>query len=245
MLQGLLAERFHLAVHADQKPLAAFSLTIGNDKAKLKESEGSGPPGCQRHPEAAEASAIPATCHGITMDALASLLGGAAGDYLESPVVNNTRLDGAWDFTVKWTPRNSLVAAGSDGISIFDALDKQLGLKLELKQIPAAVLVVDRVNEKPLDNLPGAAAALPPPPPPQFEAATIKPTDPAFTGMKLQVTPSVNIAGVTLSYLIQNIWFITPEMIVGSPKWLDTDRWDIVGRWQAALGTSPGTDSTP
>jgi uncharacterized protein (TIGR03435 family) len=234
MLQGLLAERFRLAVHTDQKPLPAFALTLGNGKPKLKESDASGPPGCQRQPQAAEAGAIPATCHGISMDALASLLGGAAGDYLEYPVVNNTKLEGAWDFTVKWTPRNSLAAAGPDGISIFDALDKQLGLKLELKQIPAAVLVVDRVNEKPLANPPGVTAALPPPPPPQFEAATIKATDPAFTGIKLQVTPSVNVAGVTLSFLLQNIWFVTPEMIVGAPKSIDTDRWDIIAKVAAA-----------
>jgi uncharacterized protein (TIGR03435 family) len=101
---------------------------------------------------------------------------------------------------------------------------------------------VDRVNEKPLDNPPGVSAALPPPPPPQFEAATIKPTDPAFAGMKLQVTPSVNIAGVTLSFLIQNIWFVTPEMIAGAPKWLDDDRWDIVAKVAAAPGAAPGTD---
>lgn len=241
MLQGLLAERFHLAVHTGQEPLPAFALTISRGKPKLKESEGSGPPGCQR--QSAEAGAIQATCNAITMDALASLLGGAAGDYLEYPVVNNTQLEGAWDFTVKWTPRSSLAAAGPDGISIFDALDKQLGLKLDLRQIPAAVIiVVDRVNEKPLDNPSGVAAELPGLPPPQFEAATIKPTDPSFAGVKLQVTPSVNIAGVTLSFLMQNIWYVTPEMIVGAPKWLDTDRWDIVAKVAAAPGTAPATD---
>lgn len=240
MLQTLLAERFHLAVHADQKSMPAFVLTTGNGKPKLKESENSGPAGCQRQP--AEASAIPATCHGITMDVFSSLLGSAAGDYLESPVVNNTQLEGTWDFALKWTPRNSLASAGPDGISIFDAIDKQLGLKLELKQVPGPVLVVDSVNPKPTDNPPGVTARLPPPPRPQFEAATIKPTDPSFTGTRLQVTPSVNIAGVTLSFLIQNIWFLAPEMIVGAPKWLDTDRWDIVGKVAAVPGSAPQTD---
>ncbi len=131
MLQALLAERFHLTVYPDEKPMPAFALTIGSGKPKLKESDNSGSPGCQRHPEAAEAGAIPATCHGITMGTLASLLGGAAGDYLSDPVVDNTRLEGVWDFTLKWTPRGSLAAAGADGITIFDALEKQLGLKLE------------------------------------------------------------------------------------------------------------------
>ncbi len=95
MLQALLAERFHLVVHPDQKPMPAFVLTVGNGKPKLKESENSGPAGCQRQPQAAVAGAIPATCHGTTMETFASLLGGAAGDYLNNPVVDNTHLEGA------------------------------------------------------------------------------------------------------------------------------------------------------
>jgi uncharacterized protein (TIGR03435 family) len=38
-----------------------------------------------------------------------------------------------------------------------DALEKQLGLKLEEVPIPTAVLVVDRVDRKPSDNRPGIA----------------------------------------------------------------------------------------
>jgi uncharacterized protein (TIGR03435 family) len=244
MLQSLLTERFKLAIHMDQQPMTAYVLSVGNGKPKLKESD-SGPPGCQRQAQGSESNAggvIPAVCHGLTMAAFAAQLSGAAGDYLESPVVDDTKLEGAWDFTLKWTPRGRLATAGADGITIFDAIDKQLGLKLEPKPIPADVLVVDRVNQKPTDNPPGVTASLPPPPPPQFEAATIKPTDPAFGGTRLQVTPNVNIAGVTLSFLIQSIWFITPEMIVGAPKWLDTDRWDIVAKVAAAPGSAPQTD---
>jgi uncharacterized protein (TIGR03435 family) len=240
MLQALLAERFRLVVHMDQKPMTAYVLSVGSGKPKLKESENSGPSGCQRQP--AEGSAMPATCHGTTMDVFASLLGGAAGDYLESPVVNNTQLTGAWDFTLRWTSRDRLAAAGADGITIFDAIDKQLGLKLEREQVPTPVLIVDSVNQKPTDNPPGVSTALPPPPRPQFEAATIKPTDPAFGETRLQVSPNVNIAGVTLSFLIRNIWFITPEMIVGAPKWLDTDRWDIVAKVATPPGSAPQTD---
>ncbi len=75
---------------------------------------------------------------------------GAAGDYLTSPVVDTTKLEGAWDFTLKWTPHNSLTAARlRTAFLFFDAIvDKQLGLKLELKQLPSPVVVVDSVNEK-------------------------------------------------------------------------------------------------
>jgi uncharacterized protein (TIGR03435 family) len=243
MLQSLLAQRFQLAVHMDQKAMPAYVLSMGSRKPNLRESN-SGPPGCQRQPQPAEAGPIPAICRGLTMTAFAAQLSGAAGDYLNAPVVDNTSLEGTWDFTLKWTPRGRLAGAGADGINIFDAIDKQLGLKLEAKQMPTPVLVVDSVNRKPTDNPPGASASLPAAPPPQFEVATIKPTEPQFQGMKVQMPPNgqVNIQGVTLSFMLQNIWFVTPEMIVDAPKWLDTDRWDIVAKVATEPGTTPRTD---
>ncbi|HEX4275240.1 MAG TPA: TIGR03435 family protein [Bryobacteraceae bacterium] len=243
MLQSLLAERFQLAIHMDQKPTGAFVLSVGNGKPKLKESDASGAPGCTRQP-ASEGGAIPATCHGLSMQVFAQQLRAAAGDYLTSGVIDETNLAGSWDFTLKWTPRGRLAAAGADGITIFDAIDKQLGLKLEPKQVPSPVIVVDRVNQKPTDNAPGTAATLPAPPPPHFEVATIKRTDPQFQGVRIQTPPNgaVMIQGVTLSYLIQTIWFLTPEMIAEAPKWLDTDRWDITAKVAAAPGIPPQTD---
>ncbi len=60
----------------------------------------------------------------MTMDTFAQQLHGMAGGYLNKPVVNATNLPGAWDFDVKWTGRGQLEQAGSEGISIFDAVDK-------------------------------------------------------------------------------------------------------------------------
>jgi len=47
------------------------------------------------------------------------------------------------------------VPAASDptgGLSLFDALNKQLGLKLETHNRTMPVLVIDHVEEKPTDN---------------------------------------------------------------------------------------------
>ena len=85
MLQTLLADRFQLAVHMDQKPMPAYVLSTGSGEPKLTESN-SGPPGCQRPPQPAEAGPIPAVCRGLTMAAFAAQLGGAAGDYLNAPL---------------------------------------------------------------------------------------------------------------------------------------------------------------
>ena len=91
------------------------------------------------------------TCKNMTMDEFADSVHQWAGGYLTEPVVNSTGLEGAWDFDIMWTARGQLARAGADGISIFDAVDKQMGLKLEAVKAQADVMVVDRL-EKPSEN---------------------------------------------------------------------------------------------
>jgi uncharacterized protein (TIGR03435 family) len=183
MLQSLLADRFRLVVHMDTKPMPAFVLSAGKSKPKLKESDASDNTGCRRQPQTPQPGVIPpivVSCRHITMDAFARRLREMAGDYITVPVVNSTGLEGSWDFDLKWTFRGALAQAGSDGITIFDAVDKQLALKLESQKAPAPVVVVDGVNQRPTDNQPGIAATLPTGPPPEFEVADIKPSMPGL-----------------------------------------------------------------
>ncbi len=90
-------------------------------------------------------------------------------------MLDSTGLKGAWDFDIKWTDQIAiqLNLAGAEGITVFDAVDKQLGLKLEPGKVPMPVLVVDSANEKPSANSPEVKTALPPLPSPEFEVASI------------------------------------------------------------------------
>jgi len=210
MLQALLAERFGLKVHNDSKPLPVFVLSAGKGRHKMKESDGS-QSGCQGQPQSPpEPGLIPyaqVSCHNLTTAQIAENLRQMAGGYLDKPVIDEAKLEGMWDFDLKWTARAQLGTAGADGISIFDAVDKQLGLKLELQQISMPVIVVDNVNQKPTDNAPGVAESLPPEKP-EFEAAEIKPTPPGappgigirYTqGGRIDATGSLrNLIGVAL-----------------------------------------------
>ena len=101
-------------------------------------------------------------------------------------VVDQTGLSGEWDFDFRFSQK-SPASAGAVGIAgehitIFDAINTQLGLRLEAAQIPTPVLVVDRVNRTPGDNPPGVAAILLPPPPAAFEVAALRLSDPELTG---------------------------------------------------------------
>src|SRR5262249_15293260 len=133
MLQTLLAERFKLVSHADTKPQPAYALEAGQGKHKMKEpADPSAPGSCDFiPPPPPQPGLTPPTafhCHNMTMEALAQFIRGAGGAYVPGgPVVDVTGLAGSWDFDFKWTQRALLAQAGSDGISMADAVDKQLG----------------------------------------------------------------------------------------------------------------------
>jgi uncharacterized protein (TIGR03435 family) len=249
MLKPLLADRFKLAAHEDTRPLTAFAMTVVGGKPKMKEAAGGGPNGCQPAPppQSPEPGAIPkqtGICRGMTMAAFAQLLPRAVGQYLPNPVVDLTGLQGAWDFEFSFTPRPLLAQAGSEGISLFDALEKQLGLKLELKDMPTSSLVVDSVERKATPNSPDVVKMLPPPPPPEFEVATIKPTSPDQKGTNAQIRPTgmVNVVGMPLRQLIQLAWDLQSEEMMDAPQWTATARFDLVAR---AFASTTNLDQPP
>ena len=197
MLQALLADRFKLVVKQEDRPMPAYALKVdAGGKPKFKETEGNGG-GCNFNIEGvpnqpggapAPAPMLVNTCKNMTMAAFAAgmrdmpLTNQSIGT---SPVVDQTGIEGAWDFSFKYSlPARVLLGAlgapaTSDNVTFFDALDKQLGLKLELSKLPMPVIVVDRVNQKPTPNAPGVEKRLPPVPT-EFEVATLKPSGSGF-----------------------------------------------------------------
>jgi uncharacterized protein (TIGR03435 family) len=172
-------------------------------------------------------------CRNITMEAFARHLRQVAGGYITSALLDSTGLKGAWDFDFKWSPQGVLALAGADGISLFDAMEKQLGLKIDQQKTSMPVIVVDTVNEKPTDNPPGVKTTLPTPPPAEFEVAVIKPSQQdAGLGGRID-GGQISLQGITLKFLISIAWNINPnadEMLVGAPKWLGTDKFDILAK---------------
>jgi uncharacterized protein (TIGR03435 family) len=235
MLQNLLADRFKLVTHKDTKAMPAYALTVGKDKPKMKPAASGDKPDCQNvqnggGPEPYQVI----SCRNMTMEVFAQVLRGwGGGTYLADPVVDKTGLTGAWDFELKWTPRNRLAQAGSDGITLFDAVDKQLGLKLDAQKLPLPVLLVDSVNQKPTPNPTGVADTIPSPPPAEFEVAIIKPSSPTARGQNGRLQNGrVDIENFPLKQLIQISWQLNnnDEMIAGLPKSAEDNRYDITAK---------------
>ena len=242
MLQSLLADRFGLVVSRATRPVPRYVLTVGKGGSKLKSASGSGNPSCQpvQQPAAppADLASTPnnkVACRGLTAAAIADNLRQMANAYLDHDVVDATKLDGAWDFDLEWTSRALLAAKGADGISVFDAVEKQLGLKLELQNVPMESFGVERVNRKPTPNPPNIQTALALAAA-RFEAAQIKPADPdarPFVGL-LYTGGSQMRAGGTMRQLISMALQVTPniadDVVIGLQKSADTQRWDITAK---------------
>jgi uncharacterized protein (TIGR03435 family) len=273
MLQTLLSDRFKLAVHNDTKPLPVYALTVGK-KLALKETDGQGETGCK--PEVASGPpgegamritmggpngtmqtlnlgpgmSIHMICRNMTMAAFAAGIRGMIGspDLGSGPVLDETGLKGSWGFDLRYSLQFFGPMAGNDAerVSMAAAIEK-LGLKLEQKQVPTQVLVVDRVNREPAPDPPSVAEELPPiPMPTEFEVADIKPTDPSFHGGRTNFQPGGRFTaqGMTLRFLVMRAFnsMGRGEEIAGLPSFADSERYDITAKAPSMGGQAPNID---
>jgi len=156
MIQKLLADRFQLQFHRDKKELSVYAITVGKTGSKITKSQ-------------ADPNSLPGLFFGrapagmsfnvrnATLAEVSSVLQGV----LDKPVVDQTGLSEKYDFTVKFTPDQSMSGFGpappppADNADappdLFLAFEQQLGLRLVSTKAPADALVIDKV-EKPSAN---------------------------------------------------------------------------------------------
>jgi bla regulator protein blaR1 len=150
MVKALLADRFQLNTHAEQKTMSAYILTVAQGGPKMtKDNTKSRGGGLLFGPP------MPTLrVHNATMKEFRNAMQSVV---LDRPVVNNTGLTGRWNFSLHWTPDASqFIGVGwkmpspSDPAKaappLFTAIREQLGLKLETGKAAVPVLVVDHVK---------------------------------------------------------------------------------------------------
>ena len=149
MLQALLVERFHFAFHRESRQLEGFALVRARPDRL-------GPDLRPSDVDCEKAFATTPRCRtgGITTDTIT-----AAGTPIWSllqlviakvgaPVSDETGLAGTYDFRLRWS---NDVAPADDRLSIYAALQDQLGLKLERRRVTTEVVVVDRLERATTD----------------------------------------------------------------------------------------------
>jgi uncharacterized protein (TIGR03435 family) len=163
MLQHLLEERLHMTLHRETRQESGYALVVDTGGPKLKDHD----------PE--DHVMLPLNNgpgqhagRNVSMQYLAFFL----SQSVDQPVVDKTGLPDHYDFTLTWGYDGPMtvmrmdgpnamppppgsgeipVALAASGTTIYEALRKQLGLRLDKTKVPAEYLVIDHI-EKLSDN---------------------------------------------------------------------------------------------
>jgi uncharacterized protein (TIGR03435 family) len=164
-----------MTYHTEERPVSAYSLVAG--KPKMKKADPASRTFCKspNAPAGAPPGSRVLACQNITMAQFAERLQNMAPE-LSWPVLDATGLEGGWDFTLTFSQNFAFMnaayvnAAGrsvdtgqagagapaasdpSGGYTLFEAVEKQLGLKLETQKRPMPVIAIDHLEQKPTEN---------------------------------------------------------------------------------------------
>jgi uncharacterized protein (TIGR03435 family) len=144
LLQSLLAERFHLKTHREQRELTVYELVVAKNGPLFSKtfSKSTGTSSSIHTNHGPGESRIAVT--GISIGQFAGMLGNRMGRI----VTDKTGLAGNYDLTLVWDPDST---PGSTVPSVFAALQEQLGLRLDSQKAMVPVLVIDSADH-PSDN---------------------------------------------------------------------------------------------
>lgn len=178
MLRALLAQRFRLAAHREEKELQGFDLMLARG-AELKPAVASGPTVELQEAPKTDAHGFPIlTAPGVALmegvrgtavvsfvtvkaqplSALVSLL----SREFRLPISDKTALAGSYDFTLEFAPQRpgALPSASPDAApdspdtapNLITAVQQRLGLRLTPAKVRVSVLVVDSADQIPSGN---------------------------------------------------------------------------------------------
>ena len=154
-MQAVLRDRFGLVMGSESRGRLLYSLSVAQGGSKLTANDDPKPVMRLRQGQV--------TAKAATMTMLTRFLSAQLG----RPVVDQTGLEGGFDFTIEWTPDRPLMApngtpvragsgrpplvGGAGRPAMAAALREQLGLELESRNESAPVLVVEKI-ERPEAN---------------------------------------------------------------------------------------------
>jgi uncharacterized protein (TIGR03435 family) len=150
MLQTLLADRFHLALHRETKELPTYAIVTGRNGFQLSES--TAPGGTAMKVDNGTVLLIQHTLPELAQRLSTPLFG------VGLPVLDRTGIGGAYDFHIEMAASNLEMKmniekrqADPDAAPVAAALQR-VGLKLEARKGPTEVLAIDHAEKVPTAN---------------------------------------------------------------------------------------------
>jgi len=138
MLQTLLSEQLKLKVHSEEKSQSAYWMVPANRGLKVKEA----PPDPEKVTNCSVMKRGELMCPSVSLESFAKFLGSFVDD--GSPVRDGTGLKGQYEIHLTWTE-------GPSGSTLFEAVQEQLGLRLQARKLQIEYIVVDHVERVPID----------------------------------------------------------------------------------------------
>ena len=149
MLRQLLTERFHLVSHSVPRELSGYVLEVGKQPSKLTAASSVGDSAIVPIYEGCRLQIVG---RGQSMQQLAEALSLAEG----VPIIDRTGLSGNFDFRLAWVASEQLAGCAKKsspvGNDVFDAVKRQLGLKITTRKVPQNGLVVESALKVPTGN---------------------------------------------------------------------------------------------
>jgi len=173
MLRALLAERFKLMAHREQRELSVYALVVANGGPKFKEPPADSPAASGTARDAT-AKITPAPNGQIRMEVERmpmSRLAETLTQLLNHPVIDHTGLNGSYQFALELSIQDvaqamggspfgaapqppggtALAASDPSGGSVFQSIQR-LGLRLEKQKASIETIVIDSVEKSPTEN---------------------------------------------------------------------------------------------
>ncbi len=175
MLQNMLIERFGLKFHTEEKEVRGYLLVVAKNGPKFKEAAPEPPKDpsipAAPAPSPAELTLAPDGFPAVTpgVNGVWRMAGHSRGQwvrapvqrlvldlnrYVDGPVTDGTGLNGRYDLGLYWVS-SDLMGHGdnaAEGPSIFEALQSQLGLRLEARRTTIPIIVIDHAERAPTDD---------------------------------------------------------------------------------------------
>jgi len=152
MLRSLLAARFTLVTHPDQREMSAYALVLSRADKRFG-------PGLKKNPDGDECKRLveqprnvpPGAVRAAGCESMANFAAGASRQ-MRAPVIDATGLVGLYETSYYYDAAGGAFGRGIEPKGTVDlpqystALQEQLGLRLEARRMPIPVLVIDSVQ---------------------------------------------------------------------------------------------------
>ena len=168
MLQGMLVERFKLTFHQEKKEMVGFDLMVAKSGLKIKEAK----PGEDEEPPKWGATKKDENGYPILPAGRQAMMMAIQGGFstqrfvdetmvgftvmlanrLNGPVNDSTGLKGKYDFELRWIQDGGVPREDSTGPPLLQAIQEQLGLRVQKTKSMVDIFVVDHVEKIPTEN---------------------------------------------------------------------------------------------